>query len=154
MHNHLFQEHFLRTFPNEGPGPVNLSLIRKQSLPEEMLHAREVLKEMMREAREQEASLCEFHNALCFLLPSLLLPVFLSALSSFQTPKQKFHPKQPRKPMSNPTIHTLNCRLSCFPRQPHPLSFTLEVIVFTPLSLRRALPSLWAFPFQNICPRQ
>lgn len=76
MHNHLFQEHFLRTFPNEGPGPVNLSLIRKQSLPEEMLHAREVLKEMMREPREQEASLCEFQNALCFLLPSLLLPVF------------------------------------------------------------------------------
>ena len=63
MHTHLFQEHFLRTFPNEGPGPVNLSLIRKQSLPKEVLGAGEVLKEMQREAREHEASLYEFHNA-------------------------------------------------------------------------------------------
>lgn len=29
MHNQPFQGHFLRTFPNEGPGSVNLSLIRK-----------------------------------------------------------------------------------------------------------------------------
>lgn len=59
MHNHLFQEHFLRTFPNEGPGSVNLSLIRKQSLPKEVLGTGEVLKEMQKEARELEASLHE-----------------------------------------------------------------------------------------------
>lgn len=76
VHNHLFQEHFLRTFPNEGPGSVNLSLIRKQSLPKEVLGTGEVLKEMQKEARELEASLHEFHYAPSSLHPSFLLPVF------------------------------------------------------------------------------
>lgn len=80
MHNPLFQEHFLRTFPNEGPGPSNLSLIRKESLQEKVLGTGEVLKEMQQEAQEQEASLYEFHNAPSSLRPSLLLPVFPRSL--------------------------------------------------------------------------
>lgn len=44
MHNLLFKDHFLRTFSNESPGSANLSLIRKQSFPQEALGAEEVLK--------------------------------------------------------------------------------------------------------------
>lgn len=62
-HNYPFQEHFLRTFSNEGPGSVNLSLIRKYSLPEE-LGAGEELKEMPTEAKP--ASM----NSIMLLAPS------------------------------------------------------------------------------------
>lgn len=67
----LFQEHFLRTFPNEGPGSVILNLIRKQS-PKGGVCSGEVLQEMQTWAGEHEASFYEFHKGLAHppLLPA------------------------------------------------------------------------------------
>lgn len=47
----LFKEHFLGIFLNEGSGSVHLSLIRKQSLPEEALGTGEVPKEIQRKSQ-------------------------------------------------------------------------------------------------------
>ena len=72
MLNHQFQEHVLRIFPNEGPGPVNLPLIKEKSLSKEV-HGTDVVKEMQRVTREHEDSLNESHKVLR-LHPSLPPP--------------------------------------------------------------------------------
>lgn len=70
-------------------------------------------------------------------LPSSLPPPPCAALSLWAHSKLQNKSSTPssQELMSNPAIHPLNCRLSCFPSQPHPL-LLLEVTVFTLLSLK------------------
>ena len=94
MHNHLLQEHFLRTFPNEGPGSVNLSLIRKQSRPKEVLGTGRCLKKLReRPGNLKPASMNSIMPLAHSFPPSSPSLCFSPSLSSFQAPKQKFYPK-------------------------------------------------------------
>lgn len=96
MH-HLFQQCFLRIFPNEGLGSVNVDFTRKQPLPKEVLSQERFL-EKCRERPEKikPASL----NSIMPLVPHLLSPPRLSwSLNSFQIPKQS---SIPEKLPSNP----------------------------------------------------
>lgn len=97
MHSHLLQEHFLKTFPNEGPGSVNLHLIRKLSLPKRWLAQGRCLKS----CRERPGNLtpASMNSTMppAPSYPASSSQCFSPSLSSFQTPKQKFHPKQPRR---------------------------------------------------------
>ena len=122
----------------------------KQSLPKEVLGACEVLKEMWIQAREHEASSSEFNNACNSPFPPSPLCISLSLWTPSKVLNQSAIPSLLEQLLSGSTIHPLNCRLSSCPNQPQPLLFVLEVIVFTSLSLRRALPSLWTFLFQSI----
>lgn len=152
MHHHLFQEHFLRIFPNEGAGSVNLRLIRKYSLPKVELGAGEELKEMPTEAKP-----ASMNSIMPWLPPSPPPPppcVSLHLWAHSKLQNKSSIPSSQEELLSNPTIHPLNCWLSCFPSQPHLLCFILEVIMFILLHLRRVLPSLWTFPLVNIFPRK
>ena len=142
--NHQFQERVPRTFPNKGPGSVNLTLIKKQSLPKEVLAQERCLKKCREGLGNMKPACMNSMMAPGSALPSLL-PCFSHSLSFFQPPKQRSVPSIPEV-LLNPATHPLNYRMSWFPSQPNPLSFFLEVIVFTLLSLRRVLPSLWTFP--------
>lgn len=158
MHNHLLQEHFLRTFPHEGPGSVNLSLIRKQSLPKEVLGTGRCLKKLRERPGNLKPdsmnSIMPLAHSFSPFSPSSPSLRFSPPLSSFQAPKQKFYPKYPRRTLVKSNNPPTKLQAACFPSQPHLLSFILEVVVFIPLPLRRVLPSLWTFPFQNIFPRK
>lgn len=59
MYNLLFKGHFLMTFPKEGPGSVDLSLIRKQILPKEVLGAEGAESNI----KKGQGTLCESHKA-------------------------------------------------------------------------------------------
>lgn len=85
---------------------MNLSLIRKQSLPEEVLGAEEAL-----ETTPQP--LCESHNAFgSSLLPA---PGVAPVSELFPNSKTSSIPRSQEELKSNPAIHPLTCRLACFP---------------------------------------